>query len=189
MMIKDFVLKTDRLIIRLFNKNDLERFHYIVSQEDVVRYLPEDVMSRREAEEILDWLIGCYSKNKPEKIIKFTVAVVDKKANEVIGWCGFGPVEYDDSQVELYYGLSREYWGKGLATEAAGAVMKYAFGDVGLDCLVALAAPENKASIGVIEKIGMEHRETVNNLPEKYNCYSGHFVYTMTKKRYFKNRV
>lgn len=188
-MFSDFALKTDRLIIRLFNKDDLDRFHYIISQEDVVRYLPENVMSRREAEKILNWLIKCYSKNKPEKIIKFTVAVVDRKTDHVIGWCGFGPVEYDESQTELYYGLSGEYWGKGLATEAAGAVMKYAFEEVGLDRLVALVAPENKASVRVIEKTGMEYRKTVNSLPDQYKFYNGHFVYSITGKQYFKSNA
>jgi ribosomal-protein-alanine N-acetyltransferase len=186
-MFKDFVLKTDRLVIRLFNKDDLDSFHYIVSQEEVVRYLPETVMSRREAEEILNWLIECYSRNKPEKIIKFTVAVVDRKTDQVIGWSGFGPVEYDESQMELYYGLSGEYWGKGLATEAAGAVMKFAFEEIGLDRLVALVAPENKASVRVIEKTGMEYRETVNDLPEKCKYYNGHFIYIITQKQYFKS--
>lgn len=183
-MFKDIRLETPRLLIRPFTMRDLPQFHRMLCDEEVVRYLPENVMSREEAQDILSWLIGCYPKNTPEQIIKFTVGVVLRESNELIGWCGFGPLDFDPSEIEIYYGLSRQHWGRGLATEAAEAMMHYAFETVGLERMVAVVRPENSGSVRVIEKLGMIFRKTVTGLPSDYAAYEGDFYYSLNRGQY-----
>ncbi|MDH4157447.1 MAG: GNAT family N-acetyltransferase [candidate division Zixibacteria bacterium] len=183
-MFENIRLETSRLVIRPLTVRDLPQFHALLRDKEVLQYLPEDVMSREEARGILSWLIGCYSKNTPERIIKFTVGVAQKENNELIGWCGFGPLEFDPSEIEIYYGLSRHYWGRGLATEAAGAMMHYAFERVGLKRLVAVVRPENRASVRVIEKLGLIYGKTVTGLPSDYAAYEGDFYYSLNRDQY-----
>jgi ribosomal-protein-alanine N-acetyltransferase len=57
--------------------------------------------------------------------------------------------------VEVAYLLAQEFWGQGLATEAAGAIVRYAFHRLALSRLICLIDPANQASIGVAERIGM----------------------------------
>jgi len=59
--------------------------------------------------------------------------------------------------VEIGWRLASAYWNRGLATEGARAVLRYAFGTLGLREVVALAVPANLASRRVMEKIGMTH--------------------------------
>jgi RimJ/RimL family protein N-acetyltransferase len=63
----------------------------------------------------------------------------------------------DGDDIELAYRLARASWGAGLATEAASALTRYAFDQVGLPRLVAVIFPENLASRRVLEKVGFVH--------------------------------
>lgn len=81
-------------------------------------------------------------------------ALVDRESGEVIGFCGLvhpgGQVE-----AELKYALKHRYRGVGLATESAGAMLRYGARVHGLSRVIATAAPENAASHRVLEKVGM----------------------------------
>lgn len=59
-----------------------------------------------------------------------------------------------EEAVEIGYGYARDAWGNGYATEAAAATMRWAFEVRGLHSLVALTAPENRASQHVLAKLG-----------------------------------
>jgi RimJ/RimL family protein N-acetyltransferase len=55
----------------------------------------------------------------------------------------------------LGYVLARPSWGNGYATEAAGALLRYGFDELGLATISATCDPDNTASATVLEKIGM----------------------------------
>lgn len=62
------------------------------------------------------------------------------------------------ADVEVAYRLARAAWGKGIATEAAGALVAHALGTLALPRLVAVTYPENRASQRVLDKLGFERR-------------------------------
>ena len=64
----------------------------------------------------------------------------------------------DGADVELAYRLARSAWGRGIATEAAGALVGYAFDTLRLGRLVAVTYPENIASQRVLDKLGFERQ-------------------------------
>jgi RimJ/RimL family protein N-acetyltransferase len=59
--------------------------------------------------------------------------------------------------VEVGWRLAAHYWGRGLATEGAHAIVRHGFETLGLDQLVSFTAPANARSRRVMEKIGMAH--------------------------------
>jgi ribosomal-protein-alanine N-acetyltransferase len=63
-------------------------------------------------------------------------------------------------EVELAYLLDKPYWGRGLGTEAARAIVGYAFERLHLPRLICLFDPENHASRRVAEKVGMTFERT-----------------------------
>jgi RimJ/RimL family protein N-acetyltransferase len=63
-----------------------------------------------------------------------------------------------EPDVEVAYRLARSAWGKGIATEAAGALVAHALGPLGLPRVVAVTYPENQASQRVLDKLGFERR-------------------------------
>ena len=84
---------------------------------------------------------------------------MDKVSAKLIGWCGLMWLD-GTADVEIAYGLAKDYSGKGLATEAAAAAMKYGFEQLHLHQIVAIAWPKNMASRRVMEKLGMKYVKT-----------------------------
>ena len=72
------------------------------------------------------------------------------------GMAGLLPTP-DGKDVELAYRLARASWGRGIATEAAAALVEQAFARGGLSHLVAVTFPENVASQHVLEKVGFRY--------------------------------
>ena len=103
---------------------------------------------------------------------------------KLIGWCGLGPLEFSSGEIEIFYGLSKDQWGKGIATEAATTVLAYGFETLKLDRIVAVTDPRNAASVKVIEKLGMIYRNKVENLPEKYSHYEGCLYYSLSREEH-----
>jgi ribosomal-protein-alanine N-acetyltransferase len=186
-MFKDMYIQTERLILRPYTMDELHELHQILSQKEVVKYLPEDVMSLEDTKRVLTWIIECYGKNTSENIVKFSVGVFHKEECKLIGWCGLGPLEFEPSEIEIYYGFSQDCWGKGFATEAAKAMLDYGFQVIGLNRIVAIVMPENVASKRVIEKMGMIYQKQVKNLPPKHKIYQGDYYYSLTRNEY--NRI
>ena len=86
--------------------------------------------------------------------------MVDKESERLIG---FGGLRSLFGTPEVVYHFAKQYWGKGLATEMASAVIRYGFEEHLFDRIVAIAKPLNVASTRVMEKVGMRY--------EKSACY------------------
>ena len=183
-MLENMRIETERLIIRPFTMNDIAAIYKIVSDPEVMRYLPDDVTSLDELKEIFEWLLDCYEKNTPENLIKLTEGVIWKEAGTLIGWCGLGPLDFNPDEIEIFFGLAREYWNRGIAFEVALDMLRYGFEEIGLDRIVAVADPENIGSVKLIEKLGLKFQRVVGKLPEKHKSYGGHLYYSMTRKEF-----
>ena len=80
-------------------------------------------------------------------------ALVCRATGAVVGFCGLVHPS-DQATPELKYALAREFWGRGLATEGAAALLAEA-GTFGLNRVIATVAPDNLASQRVLVKAGM----------------------------------
>jgi len=92
------------------------------------------------------WLIS--EKGRPELV-----------GTELVGTAGLRPLE--DLGLEIFYSLAPASWGQGYATEAAGAVLEYALGPLGLPEVLAEVDQGNTASISVLERLGMTRFDVV----------------------------
>ena len=75
----------------------------------------------------------------------------------MLGWCGLFPLD-DVGPIEIGYRYARSAWGRGVATEAARAVLDHGFRRLGFDRIVAVTDPAHLASQHVLEKIGLKPR-------------------------------
>lgn len=79
-----------------------------------------------------------------------------KTSREALGYCGLRFLA-ETGEVEIYYGIDRPYWGRGLVTEAAKATLRFGFEHARLERVIALAHPENKGTQRVMQKAGLRY--------------------------------
>jgi len=144
------LIETARLRLRPFMPDDLDALHRFWTDPEVRRYLWDDLtISREQVEAVLQ-----------SSLVSFQThdfghwAVIHARRGSLIGFCGLRCTG-DPSEVELLYGIAPPYWGQGLATEAARAVLRYGFEEKQLARIIASADTPNVASVRVLEKAGM----------------------------------
>jgi RimJ/RimL family protein N-acetyltransferase len=87
-------------------------------------------------------------------------ACVHKASGAVIGFAGLKYLD-DLREVDIGYRLLPAYWGLGLATEAGRVVLNYGFTRLGLSRIIGLVDLDNRASVRVLEKLGLAFAEMV----------------------------
>jgi ribosomal-protein-alanine N-acetyltransferase len=151
-------LTTERLLLRHFHILDRQPMYRIFCDTDVMRF--SDGVKTREW--VHTWLRTCLERYYQTWGFG-PYAVVEKRSQTVLGYCGlfFFPEIDGQSEVEIGYRLIQSAWGMGYATEAAKAVRDFAFTTLGIKRLIAIIDPSNFASIRVAEKIGMKYEKEV----------------------------
>ncbi len=151
------MLQTRRLTLRRFTDSDLDALAVLMHDEQFMRF-SRGIFSREQTAAFLERIFAGYRDDAPSQF-----AVIVRAENKLIGYCGFFRQTVDDvEEIEIGYRLDANYWGQGLATEAARAVRDHAFNDLKLDHVISLIHPDNIASRRVAEKNGMApERETV----------------------------
>lgn len=153
------MIETERLLLRKFTEDDLEKIIELRSDSEVARYIGGTKASDREWNKSrLNFYLTTYLANFEQRGFG-QMAMLWKETGEMIGWAGLQPLE-DSGEIEVAYGMARKYWGKGLAYEAAVACMKHGFMKSGVNRIVAISHPDNNNSWGIMKKLGMSYEGT-----------------------------
>ena len=146
------ILETERLLFRHLVPEDLDALYRLYSDSEIRRYFPEGTLTYAETKEELEWFLNGHPRH-PELGLW---ATIHRATNQFVGRCGLLPWTLEGrAEVEVAYLLDKAFWGQGLATEAAGAILRYGFEQLQLRRLVCLVDPNNQASINVARKLGM----------------------------------
>ncbi len=148
---EDLFLETERLIIRPFTTNDIDASYEMNLDEEVSRFTGDGgIVDRNEMERrIREDVLGDYSKYGYGRL-----AVDWKATGEFIGFTGFKYIP-EIKKTDLGFRFRKEFWGKGIATESCAACIRLAREKMDLDIVYAFVLPENKASVRVLEKMGL----------------------------------
>jgi RimJ/RimL family protein N-acetyltransferase len=154
-------LNTPRLLLRRWRDDDLDGFAAITAQPEVMRYIYDGrTLDRSATAERL----AAYQRHWDEHGFGL-YAVQIKETGELAGFTGLAVPTFLPEimpAVEIGWRLGRAYWGRGLATEAAQAVVAHTRAELGLRRLVSIHVVGNEASARVMIKLGMSlERETV----------------------------
>jgi RimJ/RimL family protein N-acetyltransferase len=146
-------LRTPRLRLTPCALEDVELLHRMWTDTAVRRFLWDDrVIDRGEAAAVVEASMDSFRRHG------FGMWVVHA-ADAPVGFCGLRHFGEPSDDVEVLYGLLPAHWGRGLATEAARAVLRTGFAR-GLSRMLAGADPPNVASIDVMERLGMRFDAT-----------------------------
>ena len=167
-MTSKIVLETKRLLLRHFTIEDADNLAIIYADSETMKFLRR-TRSYQETLDNLDLIFKSYQK------YGFGLwAVMHKNDNKLIGRCGLIAQNIEGiREVEIAYMLSKDYWRRGIATEAACAIRDYGFNVIGCQRLISLIDPNNIASQKVALKAGLNYEKDIilNDKPV--------FVYTI----------
>jgi RimJ/RimL family protein N-acetyltransferase len=172
------IMSTERLALRLFRKSDANTVATLCNNYNIYKstlYLPYPY----HINDALTWIETHYDNFVADKLYEF--AITDKETGEV-----FGAIALSNNKScnhgELAYWIGEPYWGRGYATEAAKAVLQFAFKEVKLHKVFARYFSSNIASGKVMEKIGMKHEGILKEHIIKEGKYEDLVYYGILEK-------
>jgi RimJ/RimL family protein N-acetyltransferase len=170
-----FVEKHVMVKLRRLELGDLDAVHALISRMDVVRYMLLPLCSREESEKFLRDSLR-ESPSEPWK--SFVRAIDDGAGSVLVGLCGVAILRGAE-EGEIWYLVSPELWGKGIATEAAKELLALGFGELGLHRIWASCLPENPASERVLQKAGMRKEGFLVKNLKIHGVWKSSFLYAM----------
>lgn len=153
MLRQSFPIRTARLLLRPFDDGDLDVLHDMQRRDDVTRYLPFGPRSRAEVAEILPKMAAMTAIDGESDSLR--LAGVLPASGEVIGDFSLWRHSAEHALGEIGYVTHPDHQGHGYATEAAAELLRLGFEVVGLHRIMANADARNRASIRVMEHLGM----------------------------------
>lgn len=155
-----YPIRTHRLALRPFTRDDLDAVHTYVSDPEVVRYLYWEVATdRAAARRMLDGKIGHWSLGEAGQSLILAVERVDGggpgRPGVLVGEVVLKWLSREHRQGEVGFVITPEHQGHGYAVEAATALLSLAFVDLGLHRVIGRCDARNTASARVMERLGM----------------------------------
>jgi RimJ/RimL family protein N-acetyltransferase len=144
---------TERLTLRRLTADDLDLFAALHGDPDVARWVG-GVKTREQAREMLATRVLGYYEQHPRLGI---FAALDRASGDCVGTAVLNHIQ-GEPLIQVGYVLFKAYWGRGLATEIARAMLRYGYADLGLPAVCAITNRDNVASQRVLVKAGMEPR-------------------------------
>lgn len=160
-------ITTRRLTLRPFREQDAEALHRILAEHDILRYFPNPFPpSLDRVQNLIAFQLQHWEEHG------FGWWAVEPRDNQVlIGWNGLQYLP-DTQEIEISYLLSKAFWGKGLATEAVMAALRFGFEDLKLETIVGVVHPDNVASQRVLQKIGVPFTNETEYFGMKVHRYA-----------------
>ncbi|MEO8002024.1 MAG: GNAT family N-acetyltransferase [Arenimonas sp.] len=149
------VIQTERLSLRWLNEGDAEFILNLLNQPSWLEFIGD-----RGVRNLDD--ARSYINDGPLTMIRqhgFGLYLVEKKSDrQAIGICGLLKREALED-VDIGFAFHPHFWGQAYAREAAAACLEYARVELGLERIVAITMPENRASIALLKAIGMQYQK------------------------------
>ncbi|HYE15744.1 MAG TPA: GNAT family N-acetyltransferase [Pyrinomonadaceae bacterium] len=145
-------VETERLLMRLHEPGDADGHLGVTGDPEFRAHFPETYRPTRD--KVL-FALGRFVEHWHQ--FGYGVWCLELKGEAgVLGYCGLRRLPQTE-EVELLYGIRRAYWGRGLATEAARAALRFGFEEKGFARVMAVTTPANRPSRRVLEKCGMRY--------------------------------
>ena len=141
-------LLTERLRLRPLCHEDLDELCRVYTDPRVERFIGTHTREQVRAE--LD-----YEVHHQAEFGWALWGLEERSTGRFIGDCGLRPLEMRGPEIELGYDLHPDFWGRGLATEAAQAAIGLAFSRFAIDHVIAVVKADHVASRRVLEKCGL----------------------------------
>lgn len=178
-MEKEFpIIETSRLILRGVTTEDANDMFKYLSDIDVVKPMGlEPFKTIKDVWDEISWYKSIYDEGTG---IRWGITLKD--SGKVIGSCGFLNMLKKHCRAEIGYELSKDYWGKGIASEALEAVVKYGYDQFQLERIEALIEPANLASQKLVERQGFKKEGLLRHYEFTCGKFDDLYMYSIIKE-------
>lgn len=145
-------LTTRRLLLRGFRPSDADDLLAYRVDPELHKYTGSQPHARRAD---VRKTIAIFGAARPKREV-MVWAIELKSTGRVIGQCGFHPVEPAHARANISFEVAHDYWGRGIATEAAARVIRFGHDVLRLNRITGYCWKENRASARVLRKLGMK---------------------------------
>ena len=178
-------LTTERLVLRFWRESDRDILLRILSQKETVRYLPQKDWSPADVAALVRRAMAATGRGQAGDFTGLYTMITSRKDGRAMGWCGLAPLPPCPGEIEVFYGLAPEHWGRGLAGEAAAEIVQYGFTRAGLPGISAVYFPENIASGRILARLGFRFERVLTGLPPAWAGYEGEHLLALDRWEYF----
>ncbi|WHZ05592.1 GNAT family protein [Neobacillus sp. YX16] len=177
-MAKEFpIFETDRLFLRKATKVDANHMFTYLSNKDVVKHMGlEPFQTLNDVYDEINWYQSIYDEGSG---IRWGITLKD--SDKVIGSCGFLNIKSKHHRAEVGFELSKEYWGKGIASEALEAVLRYGYQHFQLERIEALIEPNNVPSQKLVERQGFIREGLLRHYEFTCGKFDDLYIYSLLK--------
>lgn len=167
-MISEFpIIKTERLLLRQFEENDLQNVFKGLSNPNVIKYYGISFDSLEATKEQMDWFAQL---EKSETGIWWAVCSLDSKT--FYGAGGLNNLNKEHKKAEIGFWLLTDFWGQGIMPEAMPIICNYGFNNLGLHRIEGFVDSDNINCKKAMAKLNFQYEGTMRDCEMK----SGKFI-------------
>jgi len=175
------VIETERLYLRKLNADDIDDIFRYASDDEVSRYLIWKTHKTKEDTKLfIDATLASYAAGEPG-----TWGIQLKSPECIIGTIGLHAWKMESSCIDIGYVIGKEYWNKGITTEALKAVIGFVFENTDINRIQAQHFFDNAPSGRVMEKCGMQFEGILRDYINCKGSFHSVKMYSILKREYF----
>lgn len=148
------IYQSNLIVIREFLPSEESLFCSFFEDEEVTQYLPQ--LHKDDYRHLFDLALKDYQHGPFGRW-----GIFDTEHSNFIGNCLLRPFVEIPGQMEMGYSLGKPYWGRGIGTEVAKALICYGFAKTDSNEIVALTDIRNRGSQKVLQNSGFEQLENI----------------------------
>jgi ribosomal-protein-alanine N-acetyltransferase len=171
-------LETTRLILRGLTEEDIPFLLDHFGKDEINRYdSDENVTTLEEAADV-------YRKYVAPRPHLFRLGLVMKATKDLIGTLGFYEIDRRNKRAIVAADLGKEYWGKGLMSEALRALIRFGFREMGLNRIEASIDPRNVRSLRLVERCGFRKEGVFRQRYYYKGAFHDDVIYSLLKEEW-----
>ncbi len=178
-------ITTRRLLIREYMVEDASAVYGYVKDPIYWQYQRSEAPSEDQINTLIEWVVR--EQSASPRLLYF-LAAARRDTGEIVGEAVLKVTNPDDKQGELGFGVVPKFWKHGYGTEIGHAILDAAFASFRLHRVVGLCSPDNKASIRVMQKLGMAREGLLRDVHFGRGKWWSSVVYGILEDEYAKIR-
>jgi [ribosomal protein S5]-alanine N-acetyltransferase len=182
-VVKEFpIIETNRLMLRKVTTEDANDMFTYLSDKDVMKHMGlEPFQTINDVYDEINWYQTIYLEGTGMRW-----GIMLKDSGKIIGSCGFLNMKTKHHRAEVGFELSKDHWGKGIASESLKAIVKYGFQHLQLERIEALIEPDNLHSQKLVERQGFQREGLLRHYEFTCGKFDDLFMYSILKDEVMK---